>query len=83
VGTATKIKDISLDGDKFGNPNDSISPSDLPSPNNFIGNLARRTIENDGMPTETIDVGFEDDPTGSGYSIQLHFDVGCQIVVSN
>ncbi|MBI5953097.1 MAG: hypothetical protein HY865_15680 [Chloroflexi bacterium] len=81
VGTATRILDISLDGNQIGNANDTISPSDYPSPNVFTGPASRRVIENDGTPTETLTVNFQNSPTGGGYSIQLHFDVGCQIQV--
>ncbi|MCU0289986.1 MAG: hypothetical protein MUF15_26800 [Acidobacteria bacterium] len=81
VGTATKIMDILLDGNQIGNANDSVSPSDYPSPNVFTGPASRRVIENDGTPAETFTMNFQDPPTGGGYSVQLHFDIGCQIQV--
>jgi hypothetical protein len=83
VGNATKILDVNLDGLQIGSPNDSNSPTDFPSPNPFTGIASRRIIENDGSLTEVFEVVFENNPTGGGYSIQLHFDSNCQITVSN
>jgi hypothetical protein len=81
VGTATRILDQTLDVNQIGNANELTSPSDFPSPNPFAGPASRRVIENDGTPTETLAINFQASPTGGGYSVQLHFDIGCQIQV--
>jgi hypothetical protein len=81
VGTATRILDQTLDGNQIGNANDITSPSDFPFPNPFNGTSGNRAIENDGTPTETLAINFQASPTGGGYSVQLHFDIGCQIQV--
>jgi hypothetical protein len=83
VGTASRLEDIELDGSQIGSPNDQFSTTDLPSPNPFTGNASLRIIENDGSLTETLVVIFEDPPTGGGYSVQVHFDINCQITASN
>jgi hypothetical protein len=83
VGTATRLLDIDLGGSQIGSPNDQFSTTDLPSPNPFTGNASLRIIENDGSPTETLVVTFEDPPNGGGYSIQVHFDINCQVTASN
>lgn len=80
-GAATMILDQTLDGNQVGNANDMTSPSDFPSPNPFVGTASLRVIENDGTPTEILAINFQASPTGGGYSVQLHFDIGCQIQV--
>jgi hypothetical protein len=79
--TAKRMIDVNLDSQQIGSPNDTDSPSDFPSPNPFNGNATRRVISN--ALTETFEIVFQDNPTGSGYSIQLHFDANCQITASN
>jgi hypothetical protein len=49
----------------------------------FTGLAGNRIIENDGSTIETLEVVFQDTPNGGGYSIQLHFDIGCQLTASN
>lgn len=82
-GTATRLNDFDFDGNQIVSANETTSPSDYPSPNPFAGPVARRTIENDGSPTETFTINFLTAPTGSGYIVQLHFDISCQLSVSN
>jgi len=81
-GNATRILDQVLDGGQIGNANELTSPSYFPLPNPFNGNASRRDIESDGTPTETLAINFQDPPTGGGYTVQLHFDIGCKITVS-
>jgi hypothetical protein len=80
--TASFIMDQILDGNEFGNANEMNSPSDFPSPNPFTGLVSSRQIEVDGDETETLVINFQDPPTGVGYTVQLHFDIGCQIQAS-
>jgi hypothetical protein len=82
VGVATKLREAFLDGNKILQPNAIASPSDFPSPYPFLG-VINRVIENDGSPIETLEIRFQNPPTGSGYTFQLHFDIGCQVVASN
>jgi len=82
VGNATRILDQALDGSQIGSANELTSPSDFPSPNPFNGIVSRRDIESDGTPTETLTINFQDPPTSGGYTVQLHFDIGCQVAAS-
>jgi hypothetical protein len=81
VATATRLEDIQLGVSQIGSPNDQFSTTDLPSPNPFTGTASLRVIS-DSL-TKTLVVTFEDPPTGGGYSIQMHFDINCQITASN
>ncbi len=83
VGTASRLEDIELDGNQIGSPNDQFSTTDLPAPNPFTGVASLRVIENDGSLTETLVVTFDDPPNGGGYSVQVHFNIGCQVTASN
>jgi hypothetical protein len=80
TGTASNILDQVLDGNQIGNANETSSPSDFPSPNPFSGPANRREIANGA--TEQLVINFGDNPTGGGYTVQLHFDIGCQISAS-
>ena len=82
VGVAAKILDEFLDGNQIGNANELTSPSDFPAPNPFTGQAALRDIEIVNDNTETLTINFQSPPTGGGYTVQLHFDIGCQIEVS-
>jgi hypothetical protein len=81
VGAATRLLDIDLNGFQIGSPNDQFSTTDLPSPNPFTGNASLRVIS-DSL-TETLVVTFQNPPNGGGYSIQVHFDINCQVIASN
>lgn len=83
VGNAVKIIEVKLDGSQIGNPNDTVSPSDFPMPNPFTGTGGSRTVESDGSPTETFEIVFQSNPDAGGYLVQLHFNIGCQTLVSN
>jgi hypothetical protein len=80
VGTATRILDESLDGNQIGNANETSSPSEFPNSNPFVGGVANRQI-GDGA-TESFTANFQTAPTGSGYTIEVHFDIGCRISAS-
>jgi hypothetical protein len=82
VADATTLSLVFLDGEQIGNPNQSASPSDFPSPNPFTGPVSRRQIENSGDNMEPFQIDFADPPNGSGYTVQILFDIGCQVQVS-
>lgn len=82
TGVAAKILDQFLSVEQIGNANSLISPSDFPSPNPFTGPISRRQIEVVGTTTETLVINFQSPPTGGGYIVQIHFDIGCQIQAS-
>jgi hypothetical protein len=82
TGVAVKILDQLLSVDQIGNANQLTSPSDFPSPKPFTGPISGRQIEIVGTNTETLTINFQSPPTGGGYTVQLHFDIGCQIEVS-
>lgn len=82
VGVATKILDQFLDGKQIGNANEQTSPSNFPDPNPFTGNDSLRDIEIVGTNTEILVINFQAPPTGGGYLVQLHFNIGCQIEAS-
>jgi len=84
VGTAVRILDEHLGGltanELIGNANDPSSPTNFPDPNNFTGIESRRQIAN-GV-TKTLYITFQVAPTGSGYTVQVHFDIGCRVSAS-
>jgi hypothetical protein len=85
VGTAVKLLSVYLGpvgpSTQIAAPNDTSSPSNFPSPNPFVGLPARRQIADTN--TSTLSVEFENNlSSGTGYSIQLVFDTGCQVQVS-
>jgi hypothetical protein len=80
TGTAIRILDQFLDINQIGNANELSSPSDFPSPNPFIGTIDRREISD--TVTAQLVLNFQNPPIGSGYTVQLHFDIGCHILVS-
>jgi hypothetical protein len=82
VGTAVKIIDQFLGGttpaNQIGSVNKTSSPSKFPAPNPFTGPTAKRQIGNGD--TKTLWINFQAAPTGSGYTVRVHFDIGCQIL---
>jgi len=84
VGVAIRILDQHLGGltpsELIGNANETSSPSIFPVPNPFTGLPAAREIAS-GV-TKTLYTDFQVAPTGSGYTIDVHFDIGCKVSAS-
>lgn len=84
VDTSIKITDVFLGGtspsNQIGNANETTSPVYFPAPNPFSGVAAVRDI--DPGITETLYINFQVAPTGSVYTVRVHFNIGCQILGS-
>jgi hypothetical protein len=77
TGIAVRILEVRLAAPIIGNANQTTSPSDFPSPNLFIGVQTLREVG--AGTTETLTINFQAVPTGSVYTVGVHFDIGCQV----
>ena len=72
---AHTLSDIHLHGNWIGSPNNSNPPTWFPEEFAFSGPLSSRQIANGN--TSTLDIHFTQAPIGTGYTVQLIFNIGC------
>jgi hypothetical protein len=81
VATAVRLNTIDLAGHQISNPNVTTSPVNIPTDKPFTGVVGNRQITNGN--TSNLVVNFSNNlASGSGYSIQIGFNIGCQIQAS-
>jgi hypothetical protein len=77
---AQNLDTVNLNGTQIGNPMENTSPTWLPEHHSFVGPPSHRRISNG--TTKTLMISFSHPPDGTGYTIQLIFDIGCPVSAS-
>jgi hypothetical protein len=75
TGNAVELDSVALNGSQIGSPADTSSPTLLPENYPFTGSASARQIANGSAATLTVT--FASPPNGTGYTVQLAFDLGC------
>jgi hypothetical protein len=77
---AQRLESVDLNGAQIGNPMDDTSPTYFPENHSFTGPPSRRQISNG--TTATLEITFQHPPDGTGYTVQLGFNIGCPVSTS-